>query len=205
FLCVLRGCFFFPNRRERRGTRSLSLKFRISDFGFRIFPHFHAVGVAELVQRFVGLDHFLGDPGALIRPIGAAANHFRKGPIKSDPESPRPARSPQPARHVETVQLKNRPRIGRPPANGQVVVIPGENASAIGLQKPARTQIAADGQEPGSVRQLRIAPEFGMPPTKDHCSSFSRYFLASSAALVLGYFLTISFNFLIARSFLPSS
>ena len=139
-----------------------------------------------------GFDHFFGDPGSLAGAIGAAANDLGEGAIESDVKLAGAAGAAQPERHVQTVQRKDRPRVGGPPANRQAVVVPGEDAAAISLQEALGTQITAHGDQAGRIRQLRVAPEIGLPPTKDHFSNFSRYFLASWAAGVLGYFLMIS-------------
>jgi hypothetical protein len=113
------------------------------------------VGVSQAVQFLIGGDHLGGDPGSF-RPVGAAANDAGKVAVDRDNKSALAKRAGQPARDVEAVQLEDRPRIGRPPADRIAFVIPGKDAAEIGRQQDVRPQVAADAHQAVGVGPFGI-------------------------------------------------
>ena len=126
-----------------------------------LIPNLDAVGVAQLVQPDVGVDHLGRQPG-LVEPAGghrAAANHAGKIRVPRYLELPAATGPPQPPRHVKPVELDHRPRIGRPPGQRGLEVgdRPGKNPVPIGVQQPLRRQFPAEARPALRGRRPRPA------------------------------------------------
>src|SRR5262245_36203273 len=118
-------------------------------------PYFQAVGMTELVQALVGGDHVRRDPGPVVPAFGTATNDAGEIAVDRDLESAGADATAQPAGDVKAVELEDRPRVGRPPTDGAVLVVPRENARTVGVQQPLGPQIAADGDEAQIVGEFR--------------------------------------------------
>src|SRR6266849_1845666 len=55
---------------------------------------------------------------------------------------------------MQAVQLEDRPRVRRPPANRLMLVVPREDARAIRLEQPFGAKVAADRDQAGFIGKL---------------------------------------------------
>ena len=118
------------------------------------------MGVAQLVQLCIRLDHSRGDPGAsfwILRPgAGALGHDVSEAGVERNGERPAAHGPLQASRNVESVREEHRPWIGRPPQNGLLVVIPGKDAVAVGVHEARYVEIGARGEQAIRIRERAL-------------------------------------------------
>lgn len=103
-----------------------------------ILPCLDGMGIAEFVQARVGVQHFICDPGSsfgilLARPC-TLFHHVPEADIKRDGVHILAKPSPEAAGDMELIGKQHGARIGRPPENRLIVVVPGKDALSIGFE-----------------------------------------------------------------------
>ena len=117
-------------------------------------PGLAGVGVAQLVQGHVRLEHVRRDPGAgtpVAPHLGAGSDHAREGGVQAQLEVSLPEPPPEAPRHVQPVRLDHHARVGGEPEDRRLLV-PREDAERVGEQQPLARQVGADGEQPGGLR-----------------------------------------------------
>ena len=74
-------------------------------------------------------------------------HYVTKAPVERDAEYAGTKASFQATRDMEFVGKEDGPRIGGPPQDGLIVVVPGKNAVPIGFKQSFGSQVAADGEQ----------------------------------------------------------
>src|SRR5512134_1868196 len=109
------------------------------------------MGVTHFVECRIGFDHCRRDPGAAFRILragaGASDHYLAEAGVESDREMGATNRSVKTARNMQFHGEEDGTRVGRPPEDRLIVVVPGKDAVAVRLEQPLRLQIAADGEE----------------------------------------------------------
>jgi len=119
-------------------------------------PALHAVRVACLVQPRIGLDEFGRYPRAFTTGSRRRATpyHLFKPAVHCDFKNAPPDHLVQTFRNPEAVQLKNRPRVRRPPTDRPDR--PGKNPAAIRRQQPGHGQVTPHRYQSPRIRPARI-------------------------------------------------
>src|SRR5262245_25182551 len=94
--------------------------------------------------------------------------------------------------------------IGRPPADRHSIAVPRKDAASIRAEQRRRSEISAKSDESTRVRFGWVENQRLRHGSLRHLPSVSSSFLASPAAFVAGYCVTISSNRCFAFSVLPS-
>ena len=106
---------------------------------------------AHLMQPFVGTDHLVGDPGALLSGTpdgGALPDDLGERGIEPYFEQLLADSSLQAATHVEVGRPERHARIGRKPEEGRAGIVgPGKDALGVGGKHTLRIQVTAIGDE----------------------------------------------------------
>ena len=109
----------------------------------------HAVCEAQVVQLYIGVLHFSRQPGALLSGPGgggAGINNLLKAAVDPKVEGVAVELFLKAFGNVEGVGLQHKARVRAMPQNGGALVIPGENALAIGRQQAPGAQIPPHGE-----------------------------------------------------------
>lgn len=116
-----------------------------------IVPCLDRVGIAEIVESCVSVQHLSRDPGASLRILRTWSctlfHDLSKASIERNGEHIRAEASFKTARHVKLLREQDGSGIRRPPENRLIVVVPGENAMPIGFEKALRSEISSHGKE----------------------------------------------------------
>src|SRR5437763_209035 len=99
-------------------------------------PAFHAVSIPMFIKPGVSFYKFTADPRGAASPggRGASFHHLPKNLINCNLKTPFLNRSLQAARNMKLVELKNCPRLGRPP--GDRIDCPRKYSRPIRQQQP---------------------------------------------------------------------
>jgi hypothetical protein len=115
-----------------------------------LVPDLHRMSLAHTVQLAIGLDHLCGNPGTSIIISGGRAGLHNSGKIFIAGDSiflatqgPNQTFGEVQARHRDQAALT-----GAPPKNRVVILIPGKDTLAIGIDKRRWGQVTADCKEP---------------------------------------------------------
>ena len=122
-------------------------------------PDFRGVGVAQAVELDIGLDHGLGDPGAVLAGPGrggAGSDHGGEVAVQAELEPPPPKDPPHRLRDVELLGEEDESRVGAMPEDGVALGEPGEYAPLVGREEEARGEVAADADDAPLVRRRGI-------------------------------------------------
>lgn len=127
------------SRKHRLGKESPSDRHTIqSTDQATVLPCLDGMGVAEFVQACVGVQHVTRDPssslGVLRAQPCALFHEVSKAGIERDGEHIRAKASLETARDMELVGEQHGARIGRPPENGLIIVVPRKDALSIGFE-----------------------------------------------------------------------
>src|SRR5208283_94730 len=104
------------------------------------------MGISELVQGKVSVDHSPRNPGLIANP-GARADHFAKRPVNRDGENLFFYNAPEAAGNFDLIGKKDQPRVRGPPQYRTGVRIPGEDSLAVSKQEPTRRKVSSDGKK----------------------------------------------------------
>lgn len=103
-----------------------------------VSPCFHRMGMAEFVQTCIGVQHVACDPGS---PVGilparrcALFHDSSKADVECDREQTRSKASFKAAGDMKLLGEQHGAGIRRPPENGLILVVPGENALSVGFE-----------------------------------------------------------------------
>ena len=77
----------------------------------------------------------------------ALLHHVAKAGVECDGEYSGAKTSLETARDVEFVGKEDGSGIGRPPQDGLIVAVPGEDPMAVGFEQPLWSQIASDSEQ----------------------------------------------------------
>src|SRR5581483_5402515 len=119
-------------------------------------PNLHAVGMTQMIQPNVGIDHVRGDPGAFIGARGTAVNDTGKVLVKGGEKLARAHCASQTPRDIQTVHLEDGSWIGRPPEDRRVLIKERKNAVPVSVEQTPRAQVAANTHQAIGVGQTRI-------------------------------------------------
>ena len=114
-----------------------------------VVVHLDTVGVAGHVQPVVGVLHVFRDPGAVLARagLGTGLDDGLEVGVETDVEAPVAQHLAQAAVHAELVREQHHARVRAPPQDGLALLVPGEDAAAVGGQQARLRQIAAHGQQ----------------------------------------------------------
>ena len=110
------------------------------------------------MKSHVSGDHVLRDPRAVRAVLAALPHHAFEAAIHAESEATRAHRAGEAARHVESVQFDDRPRIRGPPEHGVARGEPREHAFGIGAEEETGREVAADADEAFGFALMRINP-----------------------------------------------
>jgi len=114
-------------------------------------PRLDGMGVAEVMESCVGVQHISRDPSAslgILRTWSCALFHdLTKTGIECDGKRVRAKAALEAARDMKLFGEQHRAGIRRPPKNRLTVVIPGEDTVAVRFEETLRTKISTDGKE----------------------------------------------------------
>ena len=124
---------------------------------FPLEPGFHRMREARAMQRNVGFDHRLRNPGAglTVPRLPAALDHLAKSRIGAHLEARVAHGARQRARYLQLGGEQNHARIGAPPQDRLVLAEPRKDAVSVGFQQSGYRQVAAGGKQAVGVRESR--------------------------------------------------